>query len=333
MSDSKVFMFPETGTNNSELMSLLAPLLSQRGVDPNVLLAMNRNGGFGGEGGWFMWVIFLFFLMGWGGNGWGGFGNNRGNLAGDVALGNLINNDSGRELLMSAIQGNGNAINQLASTLNCDINSVKSAINGVMSQIQGVGNQVGMSSQQIINAIQAGNCQIASKLADCCCENRLAICQQTNTLQNAINGIATGQERGFSSVAYETQRQTCDIQNSIKSATDAILAGQRDAEMRDMQNKIDALREANSQKDVIINNGQQTAVFSSMIQSATAPITNAVNALQGDINGIKCRLPETVTLPYSCATAVPTQAVFGYNGLGWAGFGLNGCGCNNSLWG
>ena len=333
MSDSKVFMFPETGTNNSELMSLLAPLLSQRGVDPNVLLAMNRNGGFGGEGGWFMWVIFLFFLMGWGGNGWGGFGNNRGNLAGDAVLGNLINNDSGRELLMSAIQGNGNAINQLASTLNCDINSVKSAINGVMSQIQGVGNQVGMSSQQIINAIQAGNCQIASKLADCCCESRLAICQQTNTLQNAINGIATGQERGFSSVAYETQRQTCDIQNSIKSATDAILAGQRDAEMREMQNKIDALREANSQKDVIINNGQQTAVFSSMIQSATAPITNAVNALQGDINGIKCRLPETVTLPYSCATAVPTQAVFGYNGLGWAGFGLNGCGCNNSLWG
>lgn len=329
MSDSKVFMFPENGTNNSELMSLLAPLLSQRGVDPNVLLAMNRNGGFGGEGGWFMWVIFLFFLMGWGGNGWGGFGNNRGNLAGDVALGSLINNDSGRELLMSAIQGNGNAINQLASTLNCDINSVKSAINGVMSQIQGVGNQVGMSSQQIINAIQSGNCQIASKLADCCCENRLAICQQTNTLQNAINGIATNQERGFSSVAYETQRQTCDIQNSIKSATDAILAGQRDAELREMQNKIDALREANSQKDVIINNGQQTAVFSSMIQSATAPITNAVNALQGDINGIKCRLPETVTLPYSCATAVPTQAVFGYNG--WTGFG--GCGCNNSLWG
>lgn len=170
-------------------------------------------------------------------------------------------------------------------------------------------------------------------MADCCCENRLAICQQTNTLQNAINGIATGQEKGFSSVTYETQRQTCDIQNSIKSATDVILAGQRDAEMREMQNKIDALREINSQKDVIINNGQQTAVFSSMIQSATAPITNAVNALQGDINGIKCRLPETVTLPYSCATAVPTQAVFGYNGLGWAGFGLNGCGCNNSLWG
>lgn len=330
MSDSKVYMFPETG--NSELMSLLAPLLSQRGVDPNVLLAMSRNNGFGGEGGWFMWVIFLFFLMGWGGNGFSGFGNNR-SLAGDAALSNLINNDSGRELLMSAIQGNGNAINQLATTLNCDINSVKSAINGVMSQVQNVGNQVGMSAQQIINAIQAGNCQIAGKIADCCCENRLAICQQTNTLQNAINTVTNGQERGFSSVAYETQKQTCDIQNSIKDATSQILAGQQAAEMREMQSKIDSLRELNSQKDVIINNGQQTAVFSQMIQSATAPIVNAVNGLQGDVNGIKCKLPETVTLPYSCATAVPTQAVFGYHNLGWPGYGLNGCGCSNSLWG
>lgn len=320
MSDSKVFMFPETGSSNGELMSLLAPLLSQKGVDPNVLLAMNRgNNGFGGEGGWFMWIIFLFFLMGWGGNGWGGFGGNRGNLAGDAALGNLINNDAGRELLMSAIQGNGNAIGQLASTLNCDINSVKTAINGVMSQIQGVGNQVGMSSQQIINSIQAGNCQIASKLADCCCENRLAICQQTNTLQNAINGVATGQERGFSSVAYETQRQTCDLQDSIRDATDKILAGQRSAEMREMQNKIDALREANSQKDVVINNGQQTAIFSQMIQSATAPIATAVNALQGDVNGIKCKLPETTTIPYSPVVGVPSCVAAQY-GLG---FGLN----------
>ena len=47
---------------------------------------------------------------GMGGNGWNGFGN-RGNLAEDATLGNLINNDNGRELLMSAIQGNGNAIN------------------------------------------------------------------------------------------------------------------------------------------------------------------------------------------------------------------------------
>lgn len=232
---------------------------------------------------------------------------------------------------MQAIQGNGSAISQLATTLNCTLGDVQGAINGVMSQIQGVGNQVGMSSQQIINAVQAGNCQIASKIADCCCENRLATCQQTNTLQNAINTVANGQERGFSSIAYETQRQTCDIRDSIKSATDSILAGQRDAEMREMQNKIDALREANSQKDVAINNGHQTAVFNQMIQSATAPLAGALATLQSDINGVKCKLPETVTLPYSCATAVPTNLVYGY---GLTNYGLGGCSCgNNSLWG
>lgn len=84
--ESKTYVFGENGNNG--MMSLLAPLMQKSGLDPNLLLAMNRNnGGFGGEGGWFMWVIFLFFLMGWGGNGWG-FGRNNG---GGIA--NEINND------------------------------------------------------------------------------------------------------------------------------------------------------------------------------------------------------------------------------------------------
>lgn len=65
-----------------------------------------------------------------------------------------------------------------------------------------------------------------------------------------------------------------------------------------------------------------------MIGQATSPIVAAVNALQGDVNGIKCKLPETVTLPYSCATAVPTNVL--YNGYALANYG----GCyNNTLWG
>lgn len=342
MSDSKVFMFPESGSSNGELMSMLVPLLSQRGVDPNVLLALNNKGnnGFGGEGGWFMWVIFLFFLMGWGDNGFGGFGgrNNRGN----AELAGLINNDNGRELLMSAIQGNGAAISQLASTLNCSVGNIQTAINGVMSQVQNVGNQVGMSGQQVINAIQAGNCQLGNQLAQCCCsvqdaitrqgyENQLATVNQTNTLQTSLNGLATGQERGFSTVAYETQHQTCDLQKSIEAQTSKILEGQRAAEMREMQNKIDTLRELNSQKDTVINNGQQTAIFSQMIQSATTPIATAVATLQGDVNGIKCKLPDTTTIPYSPVVGVPScvAAQLGLNALS-GNFGLWG---NNSLWG
>lgn len=192
------------------MLGLLAPLLQKQGVDPNVLLAMKGNNGMCGEGGWFMWVIFLFFLMGWGGNGWGGFGGNgRGGIA------NEINNDYGRSLLMDAIGGNRNALSNLATQLNCTEGQIQNAISALTSQVQNVGNQVGMSGMQTINALQQGNMQIAQQIADCCCKTnnsitamdgniKLAMCQQTGTLQNAINNVAVGQERGFSNVAYET---------------------------------------------------------------------------------------------------------------------------------
>ena len=295
------------------MLGLLAPLLQKQGVDPNVLLAMKGNNGMYGEGGWFMWVIFLFFLMGWGGNGWGGFGGNgRGGIA------NEINNDYGRSLLMDAIGGNRNALSNLATQLNCTEGQIQNAISALTSQVQSVGNQVGMSGMQTINALQQGNMQIAQQIANCCCENRLAICQQTGTLQNAINNVATGQERGFSNVAYETQRQTCDLHNAIKEATAELKAGQTAAEFRDMQDKIDHLREENG-------NYKSSAMMSQIVGQAVAPINAVLAGLQNEVAGIKCKLPETVTLNYSQATAVPNcvaaqMGLYGLNAANGAGF-------------
>ena len=64
-----------------------------------------------------------------------------------------------------------------------------------------------------------------------------------------------------------------------------------------------------------------------MIGQATTPIVAAVNNLQNDVNGIKCKLPETATVPYSPIVGVPTCVAAQY-GLG---FGLNGFG--NGFWG
>ena len=281
MSESKTYIFGENQNGGSNgMLGLLAPLLQKQGVDPNVLLAMKGNNGFGGEGGWFMWVIFLFFLMGWGGNGWGGFGNNgRGGLA------NEINNDNGRALLMDAIGGNRNALSNLATQLNCTEGQIQNAISALTSQVQSVGNQVGMSGMQTINALQQGNMQIAQQIANCCCENRLAICQQTGTLQNAINNVAVGQEQ---------------------------------AEMREMQNKIDSLREENS-------TFKASAMTSQIVGQAVAPINQVLAGLQNEVAGIKCKLPETVTTPYSPFTAVPNcvayqAGLYGLNAANNAGF-------------
>ena len=83
MSETKTYVFPESGNNGGGgMMAMLAPLLHQKGIDPNLLVAMNsrNNSGFGGEGSWFIWVIFLFFLIGWGNNGWGNGGFGGGNV-------------------------------------------------------------------------------------------------------------------------------------------------------------------------------------------------------------------------------------------------------------
>jgi hypothetical protein len=128
MESSKIMMFPEMGNNS---------------IDPNLLMALNNNGGFGGNN--WMWILFLWLIWGYGGWGGNGFGGNGGN----GFLSNQIANDSGRELLMNAIQGNRDSINSLANLLNTEVNTVQNGIFTLNNAITSVGTQVGMSGLQI----------------------------------------------------------------------------------------------------------------------------------------------------------------------------------------
>lgn len=233
----KTIVFDNGGESNNGMMGLIASLCQQRGLDPNMVAAMMNNrgngDGFGGGYGWF-WIIILL-IFGWGGFGNGGFGGNRGGGQGLADLGNLVNNDAGRELLMSAIQGNGTAISQLASTLHCDQNALTAQISNLQTQLCNIGNSVGMSAQQVVNAINQGNCQLGNQLSQCCCniqdsitrgnyENQIANLNQTQTLSNSINFVNSSVERGFSSVAYERAAQTCALSQSIADANAKTLA-------------------------------------------------------------------------------------------------------------
>ena len=125
MESSKIMMFPEVGNN--------------AGIDPNLLLAMNNNGGFGGNN--WIWILFLWLI--WGGYGYGNGGFGGGNGAG--FLSNQISNDAGRELLMNAIQGNRDSINSLSNLLNTEVSTVQNGIFTLNNAITSVGTQVGMS--------------------------------------------------------------------------------------------------------------------------------------------------------------------------------------------
>ena len=314
MSDTKVYQFGETGSGT---LNSLLPLLQQRGIDPAYIagLANNNNGGFFGGNAWEGIIALIIVAAIFGNNGNGGIFGNNGNLGASTAE---------REMLMSAIQRNGTDISQLAHSIGCSDNAIKDAIGQVSTQICNLAGQNGLSFQQVINSIQAGNSSIVNQLCQCCCD-----------LKGSIKDVAIGQERGFSSVSYETQRQTCDIEKAISQSTAEIMAGQRAAEMRALTDKIDALREKNAQQAVMLNNAQQTSQFAAM----RAPI-------QADLAELKCnQLPvKKIACPEQYIPLntgvnatyglIPTCG-YGFGGLGFGAFnGWNsGCCGSGSLWG
>ena len=83
-----------------------------------------------------------------------------------------MNNEAGRELLMNAIQGNGTAINQLASSLNCSTQQLQNAICQIQGQIQQVGKERNANTQfNILSSkidaqtqiIQSGFCELEKR--------------------------------------------------------------------------------------------------------------------------------------------------------------------------
>ena len=295
-------------------------------MDPAALMAMmNNNYGFGGNGAWWIWIILLFFC-------WGGFGGNGfGRGASDASrLASELNTDANTNLLMQAINGNKEAISSLSNTLNCDFNSVTAALNNINSGVSKISCDVKLSGCEVINAITSGNAALASKLAECCCntqrsidsvnlnltkmgyEDQLAMCNQTNTLVNTMN------------------QNTLSLRDSNLANTQAILQKIDNFENIYRQDKMDRLTSENLALKGQISQANQNQYIAATVQANTAPIVNRLNSLQSDVDGIKCKLPNTVSVPY------PQLAVYNpeiaraaaYGAFAGENYGLNTqCGC------
>ena len=265
--EEKTYVFGENG-QNSNILSTLVPLLQNRGVDPSVIAMLNNNGGFGNNGGWWVWILFLA-LFGWGGNGFGGgFGNN----GGAGFLSNQISNNEGRDLLMQAIQGNHDALNQLASTLQVNNTAVQNGFSNVMQSLCNIGNQVGLTAQQTVNAIQNGNMSLAQQVAQASSQNQLAICQQTNSLQSSICDAKSDIKNGLTMLGFQGERQTCAITNAIKDSTQTIVDGQKAQEIRELN----ALLSAKETQIAELRSAQSTR---QIVDVALAPIYQQLQAL------------------------------------------------------
>ena len=320
MGENGVFVFPDAATGHAA-----------SSIDPNLLLALQNNGGFGGGNGAWWWIMFMWMM-------WDRNGRN-GNFNDYLAS---VNGNEGRQYLADIMNGRFDNLNTLANMLNTSVEGIKAGISGLQNSITQVAGQIGMSGLQTINAIQAGNTSILSKLCECCCENRLAICQQTNALQSTLAAnhaddilqaeknaaglqLQLAQLDGADKLAICQQTNT--LQNQAERDTNAILnaiAGQNtlitkefcDLKERELQNKI------NTQGDIItqlrnqISNDHQTLQFNA-----------AFHALDDKIDAIAAKQPNTVPVQWPNIVAAnatpyvgPNYSGYGYNGWG-NGFG------------
>ena len=316
MSDSKVYMFPESGYDRGTDTALLASTLANQNSGMNSawpMMAM-ANGGLGGQ--WnnpFIYLVWMMFANRFFGNGWGDCNNPQGiEVQAQLSALRDQNSNQNSNLLMDAIKGNNVAIGQLAGQLNCDFNTLNSAICDVRGGIDKVAGQVGFSAERVINAINAGDCAISRQLSECCCnvrdvitrqgyENQLATVNQTNTLQSALNFVNSSVERGFAQTNYDTANQTCELKNAIAAQTQVINDKFCQLEMREMAREIQQLRDE--------RNAYQLSA------SQQAQTQNLVNQLR------PCPIPAYITCnPFGCQGDNYPYGVY-------SGGGCGNCGC------
>lgn len=317
MDDSKVFMFPEGSNRNS--------------IDPALLMALQNGGGFGNNGYW-IWILFMWMMYGYGGM--GGFGGN-GMFGGQGFLANQLNQDNNVQLLLQAINGRSDALGQLAQLTNSNVDTVRNAVGQLQTAVQ-------MNGLQTINSQQLGDASLSRQICECCCENRLAICQQTNTIQSQAAQNYANQQLQLCEYNGEQRlalaQQTNQLLSSDQVNTTAILGAIKDQsimindkfcdlEKRELQNKINTQGDMITQLRGQISNDQQTAQF-----------TNAFNAITERLTRIESHQPNTVPVQYPnivAANATP----FINGGCGYNNNYNNGCGCgcgnnwNGSFWG
>ena len=230
---------------------------------------------------------------------------------------NQMNNDNNTDLLMTAINSQGEAsrtaVQSLATALGQDFNLVNGAVQTLQSSLSTLALQQAVSVPQIINSIQSGDASLSRQLCECCCENRLLTTQQ----------------------GYEARIQTIEQTNLLgsqadrnaKGITDAIAAQSImindkfcDLEKRELQAKIATQGDIITQLRGQIDNAQQTAAITGYVNSIVAP-------LQKEITEIANKMPNTVPVQYPNLVAVnATPYVSGgyYPNYPQYGYGNNG---------
>ena len=263
-------------------------------------------------------VAIIASLFGWN-NGGFGFGGGFGGAGGAGFISNQLNNDSGRELIMNAITAQGEAartaIQTMSTMVGQDFNLLNGGIQSAQNTLNQIANAQGISTLQLINAVQSGDAAITSTLQSCCCQTQKQIMEQGYQSQ-----IATLNQTN--QLGSQADRNTNSLLNAINAQTVAMNDQFCAARERDMQAKIDTQADIITQLRGQIDNASQTNQIIGYVNSVIAP-------LQKSVTEIENKMPQTVPVQWPQLTAVNTTPYVnggfcgGFNGYYGNGFGGN----------
>ena len=175
-------------------------------LDPNMLvsaLANKDNDGLGGSNG-LLW-IFLLILF-WGGG--TGFGNRGGDAAAEGQVEAAIAKAEARGLsdtaVLNAIQGNKEAVAQIANTLGIQFEAVRSTLASMSNGICDLGYKLGQDTASLMSAISGGNASLSRQLADCCCAT-----------QRSMDSIKYDMASGFCQTNTNIDKSTFHLERYI----------------------------------------------------------------------------------------------------------------------
>lgn len=208
----------------------------------------NGGFGFGGDGAW--WLIVLL-LIGWGGNGFGNFGGGSQNVQNDVQRG------FDQSAVMNGLTGINSAIT--SGFANAEVSNNARQIADM---------QQAFATQ---TAITGGMNALASQLASCCCENRLASanlnatilsenCADRAAVSDALRDVITNQNAGVQRILDMMCQDKIDAKNE---------------KIAELQNQITMANLAASQNaqtaQIMADNAAQTAALEHYLNPAPIP--------------------------------------------------------------
>lgn len=275
------------------------------GVIPTFDVSGGNNNGWGSSmGEWIIGLVALGML----GNGglFGGFGGGNGMyefpwlLTGQNGINNNVNDGFDTLHLSNQIEGARDSIHNLSTQICGSTADIVQAVNSGFA-----GAEISANARQIADMQQAFNSQtaitgaitgLASDLASCCCENRLATCQTQNIVQNEGNATR-----------FADANNTRDIITNATANTQAILDKLCQLELDAKNDKISDLERQLTMADLRASQTAQNAFISQ-------GFSNEVDALYNRLSN--CPVPSTPVYGRTPIFTCPNN---------------NGCGCGTNF--